>query len=454
MTEPERLVYRSNILGSDKRVTNYGGGNTSSKIMEKDPLTGEDVEVLWVKGSGGDSASIKLDGFSTLYMDKLRALKKLYRGVAHEDEMVGVPPPRDVQPQPARRFDRHAAACLRAASLRRPHASRCDHRHRREQGFARADAGNLRRRDRLAAVEEAGLRARPVARQILRGAPEAKGRRAREPRAVHLGRHAQGVLRADRRDDQQGHRLVRAEDGRQDDFRRPGSDAAGAGRAARHCRQADAGDPRADRQGIAEARAFRRFTGGAGVRVEQESPAAGGARHLLPRPFPAHQDPSAGGGVRSDEARYRRGGRRACGGDRSLSRGLCGLLRALQASGQPGDARCQCGGLSGARRRHADLRQGQGDGADFRRVLRQRHQCDARLVDRLRISRPARAGGVRHRILAARRGQAAAPAQAQIAGRAHCAGHRRGPAASAGRRRGGCSARAPAWCWPISTKRR
>ena len=92
MSEPERLVYRSNLLGSDKRVTNYGGGNTSSKIMQKDPLTGETVEVLWVKGSGGDSASIKLDGFSTLYMDKLRALKGLYRGVEFEDEMVGYLP--------------------------------------------------------------------------------------------------------------------------------------------------------------------------------------------------------------------------------------------------------------------------------------------------------------------------------------------------------------------------
>jgi rhamnulose-1-phosphate aldolase/alcohol dehydrogenase len=92
MSEPERLVYRSNLLGSDKRVTNYGGGNTSSKIMQKDPLTGELVEVLWVKGSGGDSASIKLDGFSTLYMDKLRALKGLYRGVEFEDEMVGYLP--------------------------------------------------------------------------------------------------------------------------------------------------------------------------------------------------------------------------------------------------------------------------------------------------------------------------------------------------------------------------
>jgi rhamnulose-1-phosphate aldolase/alcohol dehydrogenase len=92
MSDPELLVYRSNTLGSDKRVTNYGGGNTSSKIWQKDPLTGETVEVLWVKGSGGDSASIKLDGFATLYMDKLRALKGLYRGVEHEDEMVGFLP--------------------------------------------------------------------------------------------------------------------------------------------------------------------------------------------------------------------------------------------------------------------------------------------------------------------------------------------------------------------------
>ena len=92
MSEPEKLLYRSNLLGSDKRVTNYGGGNTSAKVMEKDPLSGQMAEVLWVKGSGGDIGSMKLDGFSTLYMDKLRALKGLYRGVAFEDEMVGYLP--------------------------------------------------------------------------------------------------------------------------------------------------------------------------------------------------------------------------------------------------------------------------------------------------------------------------------------------------------------------------
>ena len=91
-SESELLLYRSNILGSDKRVTNYGGGNTSAKVMEKDPLTGDEVEVLWVKGSGGDIGSIKMDGFATLYMDKLEALKGLYRGVEFEDEMVGYLP--------------------------------------------------------------------------------------------------------------------------------------------------------------------------------------------------------------------------------------------------------------------------------------------------------------------------------------------------------------------------
>jgi len=91
-SESELLLYRSNILGSDKRVTNYGGGNTSAKVIEVDPLTGENVEVLWVKGSGGDIGSMKLDGFATLYMDKLNALKGLYRGVEHEDEMVGYLP--------------------------------------------------------------------------------------------------------------------------------------------------------------------------------------------------------------------------------------------------------------------------------------------------------------------------------------------------------------------------
>ena len=77
-SEEKLLLYRSNLLGADLRVTNYGGGNTSAKVTMKDPLTGKNVEVLWVKGSGGDLGSMKLDGFSTLYMDKLELLKGLY----------------------------------------------------------------------------------------------------------------------------------------------------------------------------------------------------------------------------------------------------------------------------------------------------------------------------------------------------------------------------------------
>ena len=92
MSEPEQLLYRSNLLGSDLRITNFGGGNTSAKCRERDPLGGSEVEVLWVKGSGGDLGSMKLDGFATLYLDKLASLKKLYRGLAHEDEMVGYLP--------------------------------------------------------------------------------------------------------------------------------------------------------------------------------------------------------------------------------------------------------------------------------------------------------------------------------------------------------------------------
>lgn len=92
MSEPELLLYRSNLLGSDKRVTNYGGGNTSAKVTQKDPLTGKNVEILWVKGSGGDVGTIKMDGFATLYMEKLQALKSVYRGEEFEDEMVGYLP--------------------------------------------------------------------------------------------------------------------------------------------------------------------------------------------------------------------------------------------------------------------------------------------------------------------------------------------------------------------------
>jgi rhamnulose-1-phosphate aldolase/alcohol dehydrogenase len=96
LSPAERLAYRSNCLGADQRITNTGGGNTSSKVLEKDPLTGEEVDVLWVKGSGGDLRTAKLANFASLYMDKLLGLIPVYENAPDngpktpaEDSMVG-----------------------------------------------------------------------------------------------------------------------------------------------------------------------------------------------------------------------------------------------------------------------------------------------------------------------------------------------------------------------------
>ncbi|WP_288369715.1 bifunctional aldolase/short-chain dehydrogenase [uncultured Algoriphagus sp.] len=86
--EVDLLIYRSNILGSDLRITNYGGGNTSCKTTELDPLTKEPVKIMWIKGSGGDIGTMTRAGLAGLYVEKLRSLKNVYRGIEFEDEMV------------------------------------------------------------------------------------------------------------------------------------------------------------------------------------------------------------------------------------------------------------------------------------------------------------------------------------------------------------------------------
>lgn len=88
--EVDLFIYRSNLLGADLRLTNYAGGNTSCKITETDPITGEPAEVMWVKGSGGDIGTLTKKGCANLYVNKLHALKKRYRGLAFEDEMVAL----------------------------------------------------------------------------------------------------------------------------------------------------------------------------------------------------------------------------------------------------------------------------------------------------------------------------------------------------------------------------
>jgi rhamnose utilization protein RhaD (predicted bifunctional aldolase and dehydrogenase) len=92
LSKLNQLIKRSNLLGEDLKVTNFGGGNTSSKITQKDPITKKNETILYVKGSGGDLGSIKEDGFASLYLDKLNGLKNIYRGFNFEDEMVGYYP--------------------------------------------------------------------------------------------------------------------------------------------------------------------------------------------------------------------------------------------------------------------------------------------------------------------------------------------------------------------------
>src|SRR6266480_5161799 len=88
MDEPELLRYRSNLLGRDLRLTNFGGGNTSAKVRDIDPVTGEAVDVLWVKGSGGDLGTLTEAGLTTLRLDRLRGLVDVYPGEAREHEMI------------------------------------------------------------------------------------------------------------------------------------------------------------------------------------------------------------------------------------------------------------------------------------------------------------------------------------------------------------------------------
>ena len=222
--------------------------------------------------------------------------------------------------------------------------------------------------------------------------PDAKGVVLGEPRALHLGRHRARTATRPRS------RIInRAIDWLETET--AGKPAFGGARHAALCRRgaprarrgADAGDPR---HGLAGAPAWSGTSTTRPAVLEfvnaRDMRAAGGARHQLPRPLPAHQDPAAGRRLRPGQARRRRDPRRPAGRGRGLPRGLRRLLRALQAPRQPGAARPERGGLPRPRRRHDHLRQGQGDGADLGRVLRQRHQRDARRRPRSRSTAACR----------------------------------------------------------------
>ena len=198
----DRLVYRSNKLGEDLTLTNTGGGNTSSKLMEKDPLTGDDVEVLWLKGSGGDLRTAKRDGFASLYLEKVRAMKSLYlsspeRGpkTAIEDAMYPM--------YSHCVFNLNPRACsidtplhtLVPYQTRRPPAPECGYRHRCLGQPGAALQRDLRRRGDLRPVAAAGLRHRPDHRGPHQGEPAGQGRSARSSRNEFLEQRRQDLLR-------------------------------------------------------------------------------------------------------------------------------------------------------------------------------------------------------------------------------------------------------------------
>ena len=175
----DRLVYRSNKLGSDQRITNTGGGNTSSKLLETDPLTGEKVEVLWVKGSGGDLRTSTRENFSSLYQSKLLGLQKTYaargdKGLKSqaEDDMVAAYNHCTFNLNPrASSIDTPLHSFI-PAQIRGSHAPERDHRHRGVGELRKADAGNLRRRDGLCALDASRLRTGPGDAGNLQKEPE------------------------------------------------------------------------------------------------------------------------------------------------------------------------------------------------------------------------------------------------------------------------------------------
>jgi rhamnose utilization protein RhaD (predicted bifunctional aldolase and dehydrogenase) len=167
------LVYRSNLLGADLRLTNYGGGNTSCKAMAPDPLTGRMTEVMWVKGSGGDLGTMKRNGLAALHVDRIRALEGVYQGRAKEDAMVAL-------------FN-HCLYDLdsRAPSIDTPlHAflpfRHIDHLHPDH-------AGTLRRHRGMGRLAAPGLRPGPAAAPLPRREPGHPRHHARLARTLHLG---------------------------------------------------------------------------------------------------------------------------------------------------------------------------------------------------------------------------------------------------------------------------
>ena len=325
------LLYRSNLLGSDLRITNYGGGNTSAKITETDPLTGEQARTLWVKGSGGDLGSMTRAGFAVLYLARLLGLERQYRGLAQEDDMV------DLLPLCA--FGKSSVA----PSIDTPlHAylpfEHVDHVHP-DSVIAIAAAKDSERLTEE--VFEGRLAWLPWQRPGFDLALKLRDAAQRRPDIDGIVLAGHGLFTWGKTS-KECYRNTLAVIRRANEWLAAKSTAPAFGgprvaalpksRARRGHRSSGHRDPRRDRQGRAEDRAFRRLSRRARAGVLETPRRARARRHLLPRPFPAHQDSPAGGPFRRSIGQCRIGDRRSRRGHRRLPRRLRRVLRAVQAA--------------------------------------------------------------------------------------------------------------------------
>ena len=406
ITPAADLVARSNRLGADPRNTNYAGGNTSAKGSVTDPVTRQPVDLVWVKGSGGDLGTLTESGLAVLRLDRLRALVDVYPGVDREDEMVA-----------AFDFCLHgkggAAPSIDTAMHGLVDAPHVDHLHP-DSGIAlataadgeAADQGVLRRPGRVGAVAASGLPARTGHRRDRQGEPAGHRLRPRRPRHHSMGCDQRGVRGEQPRDHPDRRAVPRR--ARQQRAVRPGRDrlrSAPGGRATGQRRGSRPGHPRAGVDGRADGRALHRRRRRPGLLLAGEAAAAGRARHLVPGPLPADQGPAAR--PRHPGHRLARGRRHAAeGAARRLPRRLRRLLRPARDAGLPADARRRPGDRAGARRRDVLLRREQADRPGGGRVLHQRDQRDARRGGGLHLRPDRGEREVPHRVLGPRGGQA------------------------------------------------
>ena len=304
--EVAALLARSNRLGADPRNTNYAGGNTSAKGTATDPVTGGDVELLWVKGSGGDLGTLTEAGLAVLRLDRLRALADVYPGVEREDEMVAA-------------FDYclhgkgGAAPSIDTAMHGLVDAAHVDHLHP-DSGIALARAADGEKLtaecfgDRVVWVpwRRPGFQLGLDIAAVKAGQPAGHRGDPRRPRHHRLGRDQRGVRGATRWRSSATAEAFLAERGRAEPFGPvvPGYEPLPA--AERRARAAALAPVHARASPPPTARQVGHFTDADGVLdflARAEHPRAGRARHLLPGPLPAHQGHAAGARPAADRRR-------------------------------------------------------------------------------------------------------------------------------------------------------